>query len=370
MTVYVASDLHLDEEGEARLFDDGRQGKELAALCRRLRDSDELILLGDVFDFTAMTPPPKGLERFFKKLDVPYQPRTGRDLKQLCASARQSNPVALKALAELSLRVPVTLVPGNHDRHLAEPGARAALESIGLHAALEKYCARTIGGRAVVLLHGHEFDKSNKDAHGPGELMTNALHHAVIPFLRHHGGRRNVKMDPDRVVALRPEESVITVLQRWLDEKTFKRFFRAFLRLLAENGFLPRATSWLATVVSANGVRRRAAHGDNLWESSGALAVELLRGERKLPYGAPRPDALVLGHTHVLDWAVDDVRGPDDTLYVNLGTWTERSFDASSPPDTTLPVLELREHEGRLAVSLRDAQAGGDELQRFEALSR
>jgi UDP-2,3-diacylglucosamine pyrophosphatase LpxH len=370
MTLYVASDLHLDEEGEARLFDDGRQGKRLSALCRQIREGDEVILLGDVFDFTAMTPPRKGLARFFKKLDVPYEPAPERDLRALCAAALRSNPVALKALGELSRRVPVTLVPGNHDRHLGEPGAREAIESIGLRVDLQPYCARTIGGRQVVLLHGHEFDKSNKEAHGAGEVMTNALHHAVIPFLRHHGARRNVKMDPDRVVALRPEESVITVLQRWLDEKTFQKFFRAFLRLLAENGLLPRATSWIATMISADGVRRRAAHGDTLWESSGALAVELLRGDRKLPYGAPRPDALVLGHTHVIDWAVDDVRGPDDALYVNLGTWTARSFDASSPPDTTLPVLELREHDGRLLAVLRDAQAGGEELQRFEALSR
>ena len=370
MTLYVASDLHLDEEGEARLFDDGRQGKQLEALCQKLRDGDELILLGDVFDFTAMTPPPKGLERFFKALDVPYTPVSRRELPALCAAARKSNPVALEALGGLSQRVPVTLVPGNHDRHLDDPGASEALASIGLRVTLSKYCARTIGGRTVVLLHGHEFDKSNKDAHGPGELMTNALHHAVIPFLRHHGARRNVKMDPDRVVALRPEESVITVLQRWLDEKTFRKFFHAFMRLLAENGFLPGAVSWLATLVSANGIRRRASHGDNLWESSGALAVELLRGEHKLPHGAPRPDALVLGHTHVIDWAVDDARGPDDALYVNLGTWTARAFDASSPPDTTLPVLELREREGRLAVALRDVQENGKELQRFEALSR
>ena len=370
MTLHVASDLHLDEQGEARLFDDGRQGKRLAALCEALGDGDELILLGDVFDFTAMTPPPEGLARFFDKLEVPYAPRPSRDLAQLCAAARESNPVALAALAALSRRVPVTLVPGNHDRHLGEPGAAAALESIGLRARLEACAVRSLGGRTVVLLHGHEFDKSNKDAHGGGEVMTNALHHAVIPFLRHHGARRNVRMDPDRVVALRPEESVITVLQRWLDEKTFQKFFRAFLRLLAENGFLPRAASWLATVVSANGVRRRAANGDDLWERSGALAVELLRGERKLPHGAPRPDALVLGHTHVLDWAVDDARGPDDSLYVNLGTWTERCSDASSPPDTTLPVLELGERDGRLTAALRDAGAAPGELQRFEALSR
>src|SRR5207244_4135266 len=75
MTVYVISDLHLDEQAEARLFSDERQGRELATLCERVaRDEGaELILLGDCFDFTAMLPPPEGLERFFRKLDVPCE---------------------------------------------------------------------------------------------------------------------------------------------------------------------------------------------------------------------------------------------------------------------------------------------------------
>ena len=370
MTTFVASDLHLDEESQARLFHDERQGKRLATLAESLRNDDELVLLGDVFDFTAMSPPPQGLGRFFQRMEMPQEPpHPQRDLAALCAAARESNPIAMAALERLSRRSKVTMVPGNHDRHLADPDAPAAFASIGLGAVkIERFVQRDIGGRTVVMLHGHEFDKSNAQPHGPGETMTNALHHAVVPFLRHHGARRNVKMDADRIVSLRPEENIVTVLQRWLDEKTFRRFFRALLRLLAENGLLPRPASWLAAFVSVNGVRRRAAHGDKLWEESGALAVELLRGERHLPYDAPRPDALVLGHTHVIDWAVDDARGPDDALYVNLGTWTERVLDASSPPDDSLPVLSLGEKAGRMEVLLRDLETGA-ELQRFEALT-
>jgi hypothetical protein len=61
---------------------------------------------------------------------------------------------------------------------------------------------------------------------------------------------------------------------------------------------------------------------------------------------------LVLGHTHVLDWAVlEGRRRRPDRLYVNLGTWTQRAYDASSPPDTSLPVLRLAE-EGRPPVRL------------------
>ncbi|HYY51927.1 MAG TPA: hypothetical protein VE755_03590, partial [Myxococcales bacterium] len=82
VALYVLSDLHLDERGEARMFSDERQGRELSALCERVarQDGAELILLGDVFDFTAMQPPPKGLPEFFRELDVPREERPRREL--------------------------------------------------------------------------------------------------------------------------------------------------------------------------------------------------------------------------------------------------------------------------------------------------
>ena len=163
-------------------------------------------------------------------------------------------------------------------------------------------------------------------------------------------------------MSLRPEEAVVSILQRWLDEKTFRRFFRAFLRLLAENGFLPRPLSWLASLVSADRVRSAVAEQDRLWERTGRHAIEVLKGKRHLPHGAPVPDVAVLGHTHVLDWAVERGR-----LYVNLGTWTERAFDASSPRDASLPLLHLEASNGRLRASLSDLAAGDLELQRYES---
>ena len=365
MILYAASDLHLDEAGPVRLFDDGRQGRAFAGLCESLRAGDELVLLGDVFDFTAMSPPQQGLERFFRALDVPYAVPARRELPELLAAVRASNPIALGALAALSQRAPVTVVVGNHDRHLGAPGAAVVLAGIGLKVRVERHVVRTLAGRTVVLLHGHEFDKSNSEEDGGGEAMTNSLHQAVVPFLRHHGARRNVRMDPSRVIALRPEENVISVLQRWLDPETFSKLFRALLHLLAENGFLPRAGSWLAGFISPNLVRRQVERADRLWEHSGLIALKTLRGEHQLPDDLPRPDALVLGHTHVLDWEVDDTEG--DRLYVNLGTWTERAFDGMSPPDMTLPVLELDEAEGRMQARLRDLQ-DGRVLQEFNGL--
>jgi UDP-2,3-diacylglucosamine pyrophosphatase LpxH len=91
-------------------------------------------------------------------------------------------------------------------------------------------------------------------------------------------------------------------------------------------------------------------------------AIEVLKGKRDLPHGAPLPDVAVLGHTHVLDWAVERGR-----LYVNLGTWTERAFDASSPRDASLPLLHVDASHGHLRVSLSDLSAADLELQRYEA---
>ena len=75
-----------------------------------------------------------------------------------------------------------------------------------------------------------------------------------------------------------------------------------------------------------------------------------------------------MGHTHVLDWAPQDGEVPSEKLYVNLGTWTDRAADANSAPDTTLPLLEVWEEDGRLRARLSDLDDDGGEMQRFEAL--
>jgi len=362
VALYVVSDLHLDERGAARLFDDQRQGRQLAAICQRVagEDGSELILLGDTFDFTAMQPPPKGLPAFFQSLEMHEEEPPQRELPELAEAVRQSNPLAFDALARLSKTSKVTIVPGNHDHQLGAPGAGAVLVAMGLRADIETSSVREIGRRTVVLQHGHEWDGGNEKPGGEGEMMTRALHRAVIPYLRSRGSSPNVRIDPDRVVALRPEEAVISVLQRWLDERSFRRFFRAFLRLLAENGALPRPVSWVPSMVTAERVRRAIANQDRLWERTGRHAIDALKGKQTLPHGAPVPDVLVFGHTHVIDWAALDRQ-----LYVNLGTWTERAFDASSPPDASLPMLRIDASSGGLEAALVDLSTG-TELQRFK----
>ena len=224
VAVYVISDLHLDENDDARLFRDERQGRALASLCEKIAHDDaELVLLGDIFDLTAMTPPERGLRRFFARLAVETEPRPRRPVAELVRAGARANPHAIDALARLSERVRVTLVPGNHDHQLASAEGGAALAAVGLRVERTRSVVRTISGRTAVLQHGHEHDPGNAEPASGGEVMTQVLHQAVIPFLRAHGPQRNVRMDAARIVALRPEEAVISVLERWLDPKTFRR---------------------------------------------------------------------------------------------------------------------------------------------------
>ena len=219
MALFVVSDLHLGETSLASMFRDAEQGARFADLCAGVLkgEDNELVLLGDIFDLTAAHPPRKGLTQFGVALDVPIEDKPARPLPAIMRSIRESNPVAMDALEALSQKARVTLVPGNHDRHLGESGGREALDAAGLpKVQIEPMAVRRVMDKWVVLQHGHAWDPSCATAAGGGETMTAVLHHAVIPFLRHLAPRSNVRIDPDRVVALRPEERVVPVLERWL----------------------------------------------------------------------------------------------------------------------------------------------------------
>jgi hypothetical protein len=194
--------------------------------------------------------------------------------------------------------------------------------------------------------------------------MTSIIHHAIVPFLRHQLPRSNVSIDPDRVIALRPEERVVPVLERWLKPGMFERFIDAFVEILVANGYMSRALSWLAT---AERIRGRLKDDDDLWERAGHAALGALTGSRKLPGKPPPPDILVLGHTHVIDWAVQEGRPGVQRLYVNLGTWAARASDAAGPVEAILPVFRLDAPDrGKVIATLRDLSNQARLLQRFE----
>ncbi|HEX4384425.1 MAG TPA: metallophosphoesterase [Myxococcales bacterium] len=367
MPLYVVSDLHLGDNTLASMFRDADQGFRFADLCSAIARNagSELILLGDIFDLTAATPPPKGLSDFGRLLEVPIEDKEPRGLAQIMKQIREANPVALDALEALSNDVQVTLVPGNHDRHLGEEGGRDALDAAGLSRVnIESMAVRRVMDKVVVLQHGHAWDPSNSTATGGGETMTSVIHHAIVPFLRHLAPRSNIRIEPDRIVALRPEERVVPVLQRWLKPGTFETFIDAFLELLVANGYLSRAVAWLAT---PGIIRSRLKDDDDLWEHAGLSALAALEGGKPLPGKPPPPDVLVLGHTHVVDWAVaEGARAGIERLYVNLGTWSARASDAAGPMDATMPLLRIDADDRVLQAQLFDVASKWRNLQRFE----
>src|SRR3954466_4343411 len=134
MALFVVSDMHLGESTLASMFRDPDQGTRFADLCAGIArgEDNELIPLGDIFDLTAAHPPRKGLTAFGVALDVPIEDKPAPPLTAIMRAIRESNPVTMDALEALSTRARVTIVPGNHDRHLAETGGREALDAAGL----------------------------------------------------------------------------------------------------------------------------------------------------------------------------------------------------------------------------------------------
>jgi UDP-2,3-diacylglucosamine pyrophosphatase LpxH len=365
--LYVVSDLHLGDTSLATMFRDSDQGFRFADICSGIarNTGSELVLLGDIFDLTATQPPPKGLAQFGRALDVPLEDKPTRSIAQVMKDIRETNAVALDALEALSNEAEVTLVPGNHDRHLAEEAGREALDAAGLaKVKIEPMAVRRVMDKIVVLQHGHTWDPANATAKGGGETMTAVIHHAIVPFLRHLKPRSNVRIDPDRIVALRPEERVVPVLERWLKPGVYERFIDAFLELLVANDYLSRPLAWLTT---PSIIRSRLKADDDLWERAGHAALSALEGARPLPGKPPPPDVLVLGHTHVVDWAVAEGARPGiERLYVNLGTWSARASDAAGPMDATMPLLRIDADDRVLRAQLFDVSSKWRNLQRFE----
>src|SRR5258706_15521284 len=147
MALFVVSDMHLGESTLACMFRAPDQGARFADLCAGIAkgEDNELVLLGDIFDLTAAHPPRKGLTAFGVALDVPIEDKQPRPLAAIMRSIREANPVAMDALEALSNEARVTLGPGNHDRHLGEPGGREALDPAALTKA--QHWPTSAGGR-------------------------------------------------------------------------------------------------------------------------------------------------------------------------------------------------------------------------------
>lgn len=360
MALWVMSDFHLADASTVAMFDEGMQGKRMAALCERIagEGEGELVLLGDIVDLTAMQPPPRGVAKFGKKMGIDLHDAPERDPVAMCAATRLRHAATLAAIAGLPERVRVTLVPGNHDHHFGVATGRAALDAAGLER-VEIACevVREIAERRVLLQHGHELDDANAKAGGEGEMLTRVMHHALVPMLERIVPPPNVRFAPVRLAALRPEERMVPVLRRWLGEHRFETFADALTDLLVDVGALSRVEAWFAT---PERLRKRLDDADDLWERVGADARATLEGSKVLSAAAPQPDVLVLGHTHVPDWVAGDVdqAAERQRLYVNLGSWTSSARDALSPFDDTLPVLRIDAPARGLRATLEELVSG------------
>ena len=361
MTLWVLSDLHLGDATVAPMFREDRQGKCVEALCARIEaeGDGELVLLGDVFDLTAMRPPQRGLPAFGRKMGIALPDPPERSPRELCAAARRRHERTLSAIAALSRTAKVTLVPGNHDFALGEADGPACLAAAGLErVAIEPRVTRVVAERNVSMMHGHELDDDNAAPGGSGEMLTRVLHHAIVPMLERLPSRPNVAIDPTRVVCLRPEERIVPVMQRWLSRKQFDAFVDALLDLMVDTGSLSRVKAWLTTPEK---LREKLDDADDLWERVGAYAREHLCKHDS-------PDLLVYGHTHVPDWSIED-RAEHQVVYANLGSWTDRATDAVGPFDRTLPILRIGEDARGLRATMEDLQSG-DVLETFDHAHR
>ncbi|MFP8952200.1 metallophosphoesterase [Natrialbaceae archaeon A-arb3/5] len=208
---YVISDLHIggDEQlGEVDFLD------ELLAFLERIAETDEnaeLLINGDAFglwEFTDVDGPAKFdvlLERY---------------------------PALFEQLRATGERVPITLLPGNHDNELAaydEYVERLAEYNVNLVQA--ESITRPVGERTIHFEHGHQRDPNNRfeDFGNPYETPMGYFYNTHVTSRAgklSDRGRYNWLKD---VQAVTPTDRV----PRWLLSKYFYREMNPLLRYAA-----------------------------------------------------------------------------------------------------------------------------------------
>ncbi|MCA9669296.1 MAG: metallophosphoesterase family protein [Myxococcales bacterium] len=142
----ILSDLHIADLGPGDLFA-GRDEVFLAMLARETADIDAVVLNGDVLDH----------------LHVADNARIER-----------AHPRTVAALRELSQRLPVIMLIGNHDN---EALARQAFPEMAFHHAL------AVGD--VLITHGHQFDlhwNGDKQSHFAARFHAALEHYLRLPI--------------------------------------------------------------------------------------------------------------------------------------------------------------------------------------------
>jgi UDP-2,3-diacylglucosamine pyrophosphatase LpxH len=356
--LYALSDLHLQADHNRYLFTDAKQRVFVRVANEALAQGATLLLAGDVFDLTGMTPPRAGLDAFFSAqgLAVPKLP-TAMEVGPAMQALRARFPDFFTALEELANEDRLWIIPGNHDYAVGSATGQAAFATaLGVPVNRLQFMSTARVGQFLFAEHGNAYDPSNATTNGwqnSGSVITSALYHAVAPALRALGVDDQVA---DAVSCVRPEENIVGGLVERLGPASTKKLLLALVELLRVNGYFSRcqrvamwvATRWLKCMVTPDRVRRRLADDSKLADAIRNIGVDIASGERATEPPGAQPTIAVMGHTHVLDTT--------EKWYVNLGTWIDHvtglTEEQLNKPDLTLPVLVVDGH----AAALYDCQ--------------
>ncbi len=348
MLVYALSDLHLQAPVAGHLFTHEKEDVFVRVAEEAFGVGATLLLAGDVFDFTGMTPPLYGVAEFFAKV-APHVtvPAAPIDVESQMAALVAEFPRFFRALRQLNNAKCLWFVTGNHDYAIGEAGGRAALATaLGVSSREVQIASSFRFADVFFALHGNEYDKSNSTngrASSPGAIITAVLYHAMVPALRALGLDSTVT---SAVPCVRPEEKYRCWARGISWGREGAKVLAAFVELLRVNGYfagLENAEMWLAThvlsgLITPNKVRAALADDTRLAIHMRTQASLILAGHDPKVPGTP-PSIVVMGHTHELDWT---------TSYVNLGTWIDH-VEGLQPPqlarvDSSLPVLVTNGH--------------------------
>jgi UDP-2,3-diacylglucosamine pyrophosphatase LpxH len=342
-TLYALSDLHLQAPIEPFLFTEAKEAIFVRVAAEAHDTGARLLIGGDAFDLTGMTPPPNGLRAFFEVLGLTLPARpTHRGVAAQLAALEQAFPALFESLRPLAATRRLHFIAGNHDCAIASEAGRTALGSALGVAPGDVSVSRTFRHEDILFAcHGNEFDESNSTEQGclnPGAVMAAALYHAVIPALDQLGFEQVAHAVP----AVRPEENIVLGLEQFLGADRAAAMLRALVALLLANGYFngwSRAQAWLTIhalpwLVSTARVRKVLADDTDLKAVVRDRAVDILNGRGVSPSAGPAPSTVVMGHTHELDAT---------GRYVNLGTWIDH-VRGLAPADIVcveraLPVL-------------------------------
>ncbi len=376
MTTFVISDLHLMDRQEPFLFNTEKE-LAFAHLCQEMKSSDRLILAGDIFDLTGMTPCRHGQLEFFQEVVAPelqdpvliQKCSEIRSTEDLIASTEKMFPLFFSWLRKLARNHQLTYIPGNHDCDFLQAEGRQALQKVlGVSADDIQWSLTTLVENQLAVIHGNQFDTANRTDQGcqnPGFIFTSGLYHAVLPALKMLG------VDPLMIAALpavRPEEESVTGMQLYLSPENLKKVLLGFARLLQKNGFFsgsaavpswflshsfPFLSSLIREKITPKRVRAILPKEANIIRQarvgSEKLLAELIRNNPQL-----QDAVIVSGHTHELD---------STARYVNLGTWIDH-IDGLTPAqiekaDRNLPVLASANNGATQLINIHSIVAKG-----------